>query len=325
MVGLRRYVVALVAVVSSAISGVALAPSGQAATVGLSDPQTGRIVSDDPANFTPHILNGTVYSIVQVGNMVVVGGSFTQVRSATSQTILTRNRVFAFNATTGAISTDFNPGPNGTVYKVQQATDGTSVYVGGNFTSAGGRSARNLFKMNVATGDFVTGFTPAELRRPDPRPRGHRFPPVGGREVHPHRRSGTEGTRHHQCDHRRVRPLLHRHHGGDTSRHRPSSPADITNVLQMSSNPQNTELVIVGNFTSVDGAARSQIAKINTSDPNSYSLSPWNTNLFTAACSWKFETYMSDVEYSPNGQFFVVSTSWRLRRHDREHERDRGL
>ena len=308
MVGLRRYVVALVAVVSSAIAGVALAPSGQAATVGLSDPQTGRIVSDDPANFTPHILNGTVYSIVQVGDMVVVGGSFTQVRSNTSQTILTRNRVFAFNATTGAISSNFNPGPNGTVYKVQQATDGTSVYVGGSFTSAGGRSARNLFKMNVATGDFVTAFAPASFDGAirDLEVIGSRLW-VAGKYTHIGGRAqkalgtinGTTGA---------YDPYFTGIMAG-THRDITEFPADRTNVLQMSSNPQNTELVVIGNFTSVDGQARSQIAKFDTSDPNSYSLSPWNTNLFTSACSWKFETYVSDVEFSPNGQFFVVSTS----------------
>jgi PKD repeat protein len=315
VVAVRRYVVAFVVVIASAISGVSLAPSGLAATVGLSDPQTGRIVSDDPANFTPHILNGTVYSIVQVGDMVVVGGSFTQVRSNTSSTILTRNRVFAFNANTGVISTTFNPGPNGTVYKVQQATDGTSVYVGGSFTSAGGRSARNLFKMNVATGAFVTGFTPASFDGAvrdlevisDPNDPDVQRLWVAGKYTHIGGRAqkalGTINATTGAYD-----PYFTGIMAG-THRDITEFPGDRTNVLQISSNPQNTDLVIIGNFTSVDGLARSQIARINTSDPSSYSVSPWSTNLLTAACSWKFETYVSDVEYSPNGQFFVVATS----------------
>ena len=131
----RRFVLSVLLVLSSVAAGVGLTPSAQAATVGLSAPQTGRIVNEDPANFTPHILNGTVYSIVQVGDYIVVGGSFTQVRSATSTTTITRNRVFAFNATTGVINPDFNPAPNGTVYKVQQSTDPGYVYVGGNFST----------------------------------------------------------------------------------------------------------------------------------------------------------------------------------------------
>ena len=306
MVGVRRFVVAVVVVIASAISGVSIAPSGQAATVGLSDPQSGRIVSEDPANFTPHILNGTVYSIVQVGNMVVVGGSFTQVRSATSSTIITRNRVFAFNATTGAISSDFNPGPNGTVYKVQEGTDGTSVFVGGSFTSAAGGTRRNLFKMNVNTGQIVGGFTPQTISGAvrDLEVVGNhlwvggKFTNIGGRAQ---KALGTLNATTGAYDTYFDSTLA--------GLHRTGFDYDVTDVLQMSSNPQNTELVVVGNFTSVDGQFRSQIAKFDISGATSSSLSPWSTNLFTAACSSKFDTYMSDVEYSPNGQFFVVSTS----------------
>ena len=82
----------------------------------------------------------------------------------------------------------------------------------------------------------------------------------------------------------------------------------MTDVLQMSSNPQNTELTVVGNFTNVNGTSRPQIAKFSLG-ASSATLSPWYTNLFTQACSSKFDTYMTDVEYSPNGQFLVVSTT----------------
>ncbi len=72
----------------------------------------------------------------------------------------------------------------------------------------------------------------------------------------------------------------------------------------------------VGNFTTVDGQNRHQIAKFNVGnvptavDPNAHqTLNGWTTNLFTSTCSPKFETYMSDVEFSPDGNFFVVGTT----------------
>ncbi len=305
MFSARRLVLVILLVLSGLATGAGLTPAAQAATVGLSHPQSGRIVSDDPANFTPHILNGTVYSIVQVGEMIVVGGSFTQVRSATNSTVLTRNRVFAFDATTGEISNAFNPSPNGTVYKVQQATDGTSAYVGGSFTSAGGAARRNLFKINVATGQVVTAFTPPTLSGTvrDLEVVGSRLW-VAGKFTHIGSRAqkalgtlnATTGAYDAYFD------------GVMAGLHRTGAQFDATNVLQISSDPQNTELVAVGNFTSVDGQPRSQIAKLDISSPTEYALPEWNTNLFTQACSSKWETYMSDVEYSPNGQFLVVST-----------------
>ena len=89
---------------------------------------------------------------------------FTQVRQTTSSPILTRNRVMAFNATTGAISSDFNPNPNNVVYKVQAAADGTSVYVGGRFSSAYGVSMPSrLFKADVASGNRITDFKPGTI------------------------------------------------------------------------------------------------------------------------------------------------------------------
>ncbi|HSK33051.1 MAG TPA: hypothetical protein VK903_06170, partial [Propionicimonas sp.] len=158
---MRKVSVVVWFIFASLMAGMAFSPPGTAATTGLSHPQPGMIVSEDPANFTPHILNGTVYSIVQVGNMVVVGGSFSQVQSATSSTILTRRNLVAFNATTGAISNTFVPNPNSTVYKVQAAADGESVYVGGRFSSAYGVSMPSrLFKANVADGTRDPVFRP---------------------------------------------------------------------------------------------------------------------------------------------------------------------
>ncbi len=305
MFSVRRLVLAVLLVLATLVAGVGLTPAAQAASAGLTHPQSGRIVSDDPANFTPHILNGTVYSIVQVGSMVVVGGSFTQVRSATNSTVLTRNRVFAFNATTGEISTSFNPSPNGTVYKVQEATDGTSAYIGGSFTSAGGAARRNLFKINVGTGQVVTQFTPPTLSGTvrDLEVVGSRlwvagkFTHIGGRAQKAlGTLNATTGAYDAYFD------------GVMAGTHRIGYQYDQTNVLQISSDPQNTELVAVGNFTSVDGQSRAQIVKLDISSPTKYAVPEWNTNLFTQACSSKWETYLSDVEYSPNGQFFVVST-----------------
>ena len=302
----RRFVLTVLLVVSGILASLGAVPSAQAATVGLSDPQTGKIVSDDPANFTPHLLDGTAYSIVQVGSQIIVGGSFTSVRDQSGDTTpFTRNHVVAFDATTGKINRDFNPAPNGTVYKVQQVEGQNAVYIGGNFTSAGGAAHRDLFKYDFDNSRIDPSFAPPTI---DGAVRdlevvgNHLF--VSGKFTHlggtAQRALGTLNATTGKYDSFFTSILA--------GKHRPDAAGDVTDVLQMSSNPQNTQLTAVGNFTSVDGQVRSQIATFDIGGATA-TLSPWFTNLFTQGCSSKFDTYMSDVEYSPDGSYFIVSTT----------------
>jgi hypothetical protein len=286
--------------------GTTFSPPALSASTGTSDPQTGRIVSDDPAGFTPNVLDGIVNSITQVGDTIVVGGTFTQVRNAGSSTTLTRNRIFAFNATSGAVSTKFVPNANGTVHTIQAAPDGTSVYVGGNFTAIAGKAVKNLARLDVATGQTIAGFASpspsGEVR--DLEVIGNRLW-VAGKFYHlsgvARRALGTVNATTGAFD-----PYFTATFAG---LHRTGHPEDLTDVLKIATNPSHTQLTAIGNFTSVNGKARSQVVRFDIGDTTPYSLSTWNTSLFTSACSTNFDTYVTDVSYSPNGAFLVVSTT----------------
>ena len=137
--------------------------SAQAADTGNPDPQTGRIVSDEPGQLAPNILDGSVFSIARVGNTIVVGGTFTQAQNHNSTTTVTRNHLLAFDATTGKL-TSFAPSPAGKVWKVLPASDGKSVYVAGEFTSAAGKAVPgHVFKVDVTTGVVSTSFVAAKV------------------------------------------------------------------------------------------------------------------------------------------------------------------
>src|SRR4051812_28671461 len=66
------------------------------------------VVSDDPANWTPQVLDGSVHALATVGGLMVAGGKFTQVQDAKQlQPAVSRTNLFAASATTGVISTSF--------------------------------------------------------------------------------------------------------------------------------------------------------------------------------------------------------------------------
>ncbi|WP_145724847.1 PKD domain-containing protein, partial [Nocardioides sp. J9] len=282
-----------------------VAGSPLTAAVATAAPQTGRIVSESPASFTPHVMDGAVYSMAQVGNMIVVGGNFTRVRNAGSSTDIARRNVFAFNATTGQISTTFAPNPNGTVYALTPAPDGQSVYVGGGFSSitSGGStvSVSNLFRADLATGNRITQFSSGTINGQvrDLEVLGNRLW-VAGKFTHVQGKvrkalatvSATTGTIDNYFD--RVFAGVHR--------------GTVTNIQEFTINPAGTRLVAVGNFDTVDGVKRHQMAVLDLG-PTSATLADYRTTLFESGCSPSFETYTVDVSFSPDGSFFVVGTT----------------
>jgi len=109
--------------------------------------------------------NGRVSAIVQVGNMVVMGGSFTQVADAggTGANVLARSNIVAFDATTGAPLTSWAPSVNGAVYALAVSADGTKIYAGGAFTSVNGTSRPRVAAISAATGVLDKTFKPATV------------------------------------------------------------------------------------------------------------------------------------------------------------------
>jgi hypothetical protein len=77
--------------------------------------------------------NGRVLAIVQIGNRVFVGGTFTQVMGHNGQ-VLVRNRLAAFDATTGVAISTWDPNASGAVYSLAASPTGNVLYAGGAFT-----------------------------------------------------------------------------------------------------------------------------------------------------------------------------------------------
>ncbi|WP_148571542.1 hypothetical protein [Nocardioides caldifontis] len=102
-------------------------------------------------------VNGRVLATKIVGNVVYVGGTFTTATSPTGQNV-TRRGLAAFRLSDGALVTGFaaNVNNGGSVRTI--VSDGSSLWVGGAFSSIGGVSRGRVAKLNLSTGGVDTSF-----------------------------------------------------------------------------------------------------------------------------------------------------------------------
>ena len=105
------------------------------------------------ASWNPN-LTGTVYSIAVDGSSVYVGGTFSGAKSVNSTT--TRNYVAKVDTTNGTVDGSWNPNPNSTINAL--VVSGSSVYVGGASTQAGGVVRNNAAAIDSS--GALTSWTP---------------------------------------------------------------------------------------------------------------------------------------------------------------------
>ncbi len=108
-------------------------------------------------------IDGVVYAQEVVGNTVYVGGSFAKARPAGSpvgSNETPRANLLAYDLTTGALISSWNPGTNGTVLDIKKSADGSRIYVAGMFSQAAGAWRYRVAAFDTATGALVTSWAP---------------------------------------------------------------------------------------------------------------------------------------------------------------------
>jgi hypothetical protein len=283
----------------------ALAIASSAVAVGPAQPA---VVSANPVDTTPHVMDGTVRAIAVVGSRVYVGGTFTSVTDAGTSTRQARSYLFAFDRTTRRVVTGYTPALNGVVESIAAAPDGRSIVVGGRFTTVNGAAQRSLAMLDVngarvpSFAGRTNGYVTKVLVR-------------GSRLVAGGRFSTADGVA------RANLALLDATTGGlDASftvgvsqgRTKADGTTTAAAVEEMDADASGSRLVLIGNFRQVGGLPRQQIAMI---DLPGRSVAPWRTDRYpndvagrTQAfkCYDVFDTQMRDVEFSPDGSYFVV-------------------
>ncbi len=155
---------------SRALRGLAAGLTAVLLTAGLIAisevaPASAAIVDDQPLSGVASSMwqtNNTVWALDVQDNVVYAGGVFTSVRppgSPVGTGEVARNRIAAFNATTGALITSFNPNANGQVYDVDVSPNGQYLYVAGSFTTIGGQARQRIARLNLPSGTVDTAWS----------------------------------------------------------------------------------------------------------------------------------------------------------------------
>jgi hypothetical protein len=149
MSGLRRRVLAGLVAVSLAAVGIVAVTEGSAGA---------QITPFSSVPIASDRVDGIGLAVLQVGNVVYVGGTFSNVYNQANQLVAPRANLAAFDRTTGHLLTTFRADANGAVRSF--ATDGSRLYVGGSFTTIGGQSRGRVAALNLATGAVDPTFHP---------------------------------------------------------------------------------------------------------------------------------------------------------------------
>jgi hypothetical protein len=273
---------------------LAAVPTAASASIAL-----GTVVSANPANFTPNVASGAVYKLLQVGGTMYAGGTFSSVSTPAGVSpggTFARGNLVAFNATSGVISS-FAPSVSGEVWAL--ASDGTSLWIGGTFTSVNGTARRGVAKLNRTTGAVDPAFN-ANLASGNVT----ELALVGGRLL-------AGGTFPGKL--RALNPAT----GANTGYLNLSISGSVTSnagpveVYRFAVNPAGTRLVALGNFTSVAGQTRYR-AFMLTLGATSGTLNAWYYPPLQNLCrAGSLPDYMRDVDFSPDGTWFAfVSTGY---------------
>jgi hypothetical protein len=258
------------------------------------------VVSADPVDFTPHVLDGTVWALAVVGDTVVVGGSFTQVTDSKRQQTLARRNIFAYGLHDGQIRS-FAPAVDGAIYALAAGSDGT-VYAGGNFKTVNGTAQRGLTRLAVGNGQRLPDFR-AKINWGDVRAmtaRGNRLY-VGGTF------SAINGVN------RDALARLDANSGAvdqNFDAHLSAPGLKRTRVEHFDLSPDGRKLIAVGALLKADGYNRDQIVMYDVSGAGAEVMN-WYTDAYEPECLQGFDTYLRQVKFSPDGSYFVVAATGR--------------
>ena len=258
------------------------------------------LVEGLPANNTPHATDGEVRSIAVADDTVVIGGSFTSATDPDRTTVVDQPYLLAFDRNTGVIRRNFLPQLDREVFKVIAAPDGQSVYVGGRFSSVNGVTSLKVARIRLSDGarlPFQSGIDALVTEMALQNGRliiGGVFTSVQGRN----RRVAALDAETGVVDDSFAVEFEGRHRGSQGE----------GRIWGIEAAPDGQSVLVVGNFGTAGGLTRNQVAKLHTGGPGPVTVSNWTAPIYASTCG-SFTQYVTDVAFSPDSSYFVITTT----------------
>ena len=254
------------------------------------------LVPDTPRLDTPRITNGDVEDMVQWGDRVILGGSFTEIQDDNG-TVHGQAFLAAYDIDTGLVDTSFSPTLDQSVVAMAVAADGQSLYVVGLFNTVNGVPRRKIVKINQ-NGVVDPGFVADANSRASAvavSSDGNTVY-VGGFFAN------INGTP------RGLLAALDADTGAVGPLNLPITqglgPNATLKVQSLLLTPDDETLVVVHTGNRVDGELREAIALIDTTNNT---LLPWQTDTYTENLPRVGGVLrITEGDISPDGSYFVV-------------------
>ena len=256
------------------------------------------VVSDNPADTTPHIvLSSTSYDVrayAQVGRTIYAGGLFAEVQDPARTTTYARSNFVAFDSETGVIS-PLDLSFNGTVGAIEATADGTALFIAGAFTKVNGITRRGILKYDLVNDRIDPTFAPTGMRTVNDVVLANGAVIAAGNFT-------------------KTVMALNPTTGADTGAINITvagtvNPDDDVRVRHIAVSPDGTRLVATGNFVTVNGQTRRRAFMLNLGP--TATLSTWYAPRFAANCpaGGSRREWAQGVDFSPDGSYFVIVTT----------------
>jgi PKD repeat protein len=316
--------------VRSLVATAATAATLAGGMAGLANPAAASTptgpVSVVAATWTPSIATSgtdgtieTVRQLVPCGPLMYAVGSFTQITQGGQ--LYTRNNVFSFNASTGAMTSwapTITPGAvgntgSGAVNSIALSADCQTAYLGGVFVGVNGTKVSNIAAVSTTTGALVTSFGHSAAGQVANVVR------VGSHLIASGYFSGINGsTKPYMVsldlttgkDDGYVDLSISGNYNYKDAANR-TVGANPTRVWNTTLSPDGTKLLAMGDFMSVGGQHRQQLFMLDLG-ASSATVDAWYSPEFNAYCDISEPFYIQDASWSPDmSQIYTVSTGYK--------------